>query len=237
MAPTLVLGASGYVGQALVQELRRRGHPTVAHVRFDSPRLEHWRAQFAALGAEMVSTAWDSGQFAALLREREFARVYLCLGTTLRRRLWKSKSSVENTYEAVDFGLSALVIDACVEAGVRPRIVLLSAAGARTTARSPYLAVRGKLEAHLQASGIDFTIARPAFITGPGRAEFRPLERLGAALFDMALLWCAVLGMQIMRERYRAIGATELAKALVTHGADPHGRNRVLDGERLRDFP
>ena len=50
-------------------------------------------------------------------------------------------------------------------------------------------------------------------------------------------MWCAFLGMQMLRERYRTIGAQELAKALVAHAHDPRSRGRRLMGERLRDFP
>lgn len=233
----LVVGASGYVGRAVVAELRRRDIATIAHVRADSARLEHWRAQFAALGAELTTTAWDLEAFARLIRERAVTHVFLCLGTTLRRRLRGSKSAVPDSYESVDFGLSAMLIDACVRSAVQPQVVLLSSAGARAGSRSKYLSARGRLEAYLQASGLEFTIARPGIISGPGRDEFRLFERLSGAVIDWSLLWGAVLGMQILRERYRSIGAEELAKALVSHAQDPDSRGKLLLGEKLRDFP
>ncbi|HTF86890.1 MAG TPA: NAD(P)H-binding protein [Planctomycetota bacterium] len=233
----LVVGATGYVGRAVVAELRRKKLEVQAHVRFDSPRLEEMRALFQKLGAECVTTAWNRDDFKELAHQRGLTHVFLCLGTTFRRGKRKSTSSVPETYAAVDVGLSTLVIEACVQSGLRPRVVLLSAARANPAARNPYLAARGKVEALLQASGLDFTIAQPGFITGSDREEFRPLERIGAWMTDWFLLWGAVLGMQIMRERYRSIDARELAKALVTHALDPLSANRVLMGERLRDFP
>ncbi len=233
----LVVGATGYVGRAVVAELRRYKIEAVAHVRFDSPRLEHWRAHFAALGAECEATAWDPDAFTRLLRERAVTQVFLCLGTTLRRSLQKSTSSVAETYAAVDVGLSTLVIEACVQSGVRPRVVLLSAVRARSASRNQYLAARGRVEDVLRASGLEFTIAQPSYITGPGRDEYRPFERIGAWFADWFLLWGAVLGMQILRERYRSIDAKELAKALVSYALDPHAAGRVYMGERLRDFP
>ncbi len=233
----LVIGASGYVGRAVVAQLRSKGFATIAHVRADSGRLDHWRAQFTALGAELATTDWELGAFANLIRERAVSHVFLCLGTTLRRRLRGSKSAVPDSYESVDFGLSAQVIDACVKSALKPQIVLLSSAGARGDSRSKYLSARGRLEAYLEASGLEFTIARPGIITGPGRDEFRFFERLAGAAVDWSLLWGAVLGMQILRERYRSIGAEELAKALVSHAIDPDSRGKVLRGEKLRDFP
>lgn len=232
-----MVGASGYVGRAVVAELRARAVPTLAHVRADSTRLAHWRAHFGALSAEVVTTAWDRQDFATLLRENEVSHVFLCLGTTLRRRLTTRTSGVADSYAGVDYGLSAVVIDACVESAARPKVVLLSSAGARAAARSAYLSARGRLEDHLRASGLEFIIARPSFISGPGRGEFRPFERLAAGIVDWSLLWGAVLGMQILRERYRSIGAQELAKALVSHAQEPLSQGKLLLGERLRDFP
>ena len=237
IACALVIGASGYVGRAVGAELRRKGIATIAHVRADSARLEHWREQSKTLGAELATTAWELGAFSQLIRDRAVSHVFLCLGTTLRRRLRGSKSSVPDNYESVDFGLSVLVIDACVKSARQPRVVLLSSAGARAESRSNYLSARGRIESYLQASGLEFTIARPGIITGPGRDEFRLFERVAGAAVDWSLLWGAVLGMQILRERYRSIGAEELAKALVSHAIDPDSRGKVLPGEKLRDFP
>lgn len=233
----LVVGATGYVGRAVAGELWRRKIAAIAHVRFDSPVLEKWRATWAALGIECSSIPWSRDEFTKLLRERSVTHVFLCLGTTFRRGKRKSTSSVPETYAAVDVGLTALVIEACVESGVRPRVLLLSAARARAASRNPYLGARGRIEDVLRASGLEFTIAQPSYITGPDRDEFRPLERIGAWFADWFLLWGAVLGMQILRERYRSIDAKELAKALVTHALDPLGANKVFMGERLRDFP
>ena len=233
----LVVGATGYVGRAVVKELRRKRIAAIAHVRFDSPRLEHWRANFAALGTECATTRWNRDDFVALLRERSVTHVFLCIGTTLRRSLRKSSSSVAETYAAVDVGLSTLVIEACVESDVSPRVILLSAVRARSASRNQYLAARGRVEDVLNASGAEFTIAQPSYITGPGRDEYRPLERIGAWFADWFLLWGAVLGMQILRERYRSIDAAELAKALVSHALDPISAGKVYMGERLRDFP
>lgn len=232
-----VLGATGYVGQEVVVQLRKRGIATTAHVRVDSPRMEHWRAHFGALGARLDTSPWQREIFASRFREDGVTLLFLCLGTTLRRSLARSRSSVPDSYEAVDLGLSSLLIDAAVDSGSAPRTTLVSAARARAQSRNKYLSARGKLEDHLIASGLPYTIARPAFVTGSKREEFRPLERLGAMVVDWSLLWGAILGMQILRERYRSIDAPELARALVVHALDPRSAGKLLLGERLRDFP
>lgn len=233
----LVVGATGYVGRALVRELRARGVTVLAHGRAESPRLARLRGPFADLGAEVVTTAFDREALALLLTSRAVTHVFLCLGTTLRRSLGRGAGGRRDTYESVDLALSSLVIGAAVDSGLAPRVVLLSTAGARAASRWRYFAVRGRLEQVLMDSPLPWTIARPGHITGPDRDEWRPLERLSAMITDWTLLWLAVLGMQILRERYRPIGAGELAKALAQHGFDPHSVRKILPGERLRDFP
>lgn len=232
-----VLGATGYVGGALVRELRARGHATTAHLRHDSPRRDAHIAAFRALGADVDTTPWEAQAFRRTFDASRPSLVFLCLGTTLRRRLRRPTSSVAENYTAVDVGLTALVVDALVAAQSRARVVLVSAAGANPSSRSAYLRARGQVEQHLIRSGLEHTIARPGIITGPDRAQFRPFERTAAVFVDFALLFGAVLGMQMLRERHRSITATELAKALIVHGGDPKAANRVLHGERLRDFP
>ena len=233
----LVVGATGYVGGAVVAEARARGLVVLAHARADSPRLARRRAEFERLGAEIVTTPWEGAAFRALIDARGVSIVFLCLGTTRRRMLSREASGARPSYESVDSELSRLVIDAAASSAAPPRVVLVSTARANARSRWRYLAVRGRLEEHLTSSGVPWTIARPSFISGPDRDEFRPLERLGAQVADWSLLWLAVLGMQILRERYRSIGAGELAKALVSYGREPSAAGKIVHGERLRDFP
>ena len=67
---TVIYGATGYTGRAVVDELGRRSIETVAHVRPDSSKLDAWRKKFEAAGAVVDTTAWDLGELA-----RTFERV------------------------------------------------------------------------------------------------------------------------------------------------------------------
>lgn len=234
MTCALVIGATGYVGRAVVAELRRMNTRTIAHVRFDSKRLGHWREHFAAIGAECFETKWDRDAFADVLRRSAVTHIFLCLGTTFRRRIGRSQSSIPDTYKRVDLGLSVLVIDACVQSGIGPVVVLSSAVGAKATSLSPYWSSRGKLEEYLRSKDLEFAIARPAFITGPGRDELRMAERFGAAFVNVCLMLLALFGLRSLRTRYRSIDAPTLAKGLVAHAQDPSSRNKLLMGESLR---
>jgi hypothetical protein len=93
--------------------------------------------------------------------------------------------------------------------------------GASRASRNAYLAVRGRLEGELAASGLPYVVARPSFITGPDRGESRPAERAGAAALDALLAPARALGARRLADRYRSTSAAELAAALVRAAADP----------------
>ncbi|WP_275827939.1 NAD(P)H-binding protein [Roseisolibacter sp. H3M3-2] len=219
-------GATGYVGDALTRLLASRGASVAAHVRPDSPRLAEWRARCAAARAAADATPWDEDAMAAALAARRPAAVYALLGTTRRRG---------DGYEAVDYGLTSLLLRAAVRAardtGTTPRVVYLSAVGADADSRNPYLAVRGRVERELRASGLPWVSARPSFITGPDREESRPAERIAATVTDAALFLPRMIGARRIADRYRSTDAEELARALARLGVDGEG---IVTGELLR---
>jgi uncharacterized protein YbjT (DUF2867 family) len=162
--------------------------------------------------------------------------VFALLGTTRKRG-----AATGDTYESVDYGLTALLLRAARAAGPPwPRFVYLSALGADPASRNAYLAVRGRLEAELAAGPVPYVVARPSFITGTDRDESRPVERVGAAAVDglaVPLRWlgAALPGARRLADRYRSTSADELAAALVRAAADPAAAGRVLEGDALRE--
>lgn len=228
-----VAGATGYVGRAVVRQLAAAGLTPVAHVRPDSPRLAEWRARFTAEGAVVDATPWDEAQLTATLAARRPPAVFALLGTTRKRA-----ASSGDTYESVDYGLTALLLRAARAAAASgaptPRFVYLSSLGADAAARNPYLAVRGRLEAELAAGPVPYVVARPSFITGPDRDESRPAERVGAAVVDALAVPLRALGARRLTDRYRSTTADELAAALIRLAADPGAAGRVVEGDGLR---
>ena len=233
-----VAGATGYTGREVVRALHARGVRAVAHVRPDSPRLEEWRARFAEQGAEVDATPWDEAAMIATLKRLRPDVVFALLGTTRARAKEAAKRDEDasrQSYEAVDYGLSAILLHAAIEAGNKPRFVYLSAMGVSDEARGAYFQVRARLERELRASGLPYTIARPSFITGEGERDSpRPMERIGASMADALLGAAALVGAKGLRDKYASIDPKVLAEGLVRGALDPAGGDRVLETDALR---
>jgi uncharacterized protein YbjT (DUF2867 family) len=137
-------------------------------------------------------------------------------------------------YERIDYGLTALLIEAATGSESRPRFVYLSAAGAREGTQNPYMQARVRAEADLRSSGLPYTIVRPSFISGPDRDESRPAERVAATVGDGALALAGALGAKKLRDRYRSISAEALGDGLVRLALDDAWAGRIAHAEALR---
>jgi uncharacterized protein YbjT (DUF2867 family) len=169
-----VAGATGYTGREVVRELCRLGVPTVAHVRPDSPRLEDWRARFQALGARTDTTPWTGEAMAEILKALQPSCVFALLGTVrarMKRARAEGRDPERASYDAVDYGLTMILLEAARAWGSSPRFIYLSASGVKPNAAGSYYRARARAEQALAASGIPYCIARPSFITGPDRDD------------------------------------------------------------------
>jgi len=237
MTTAFVAGATGYTGREVVRALVAGGHRAVAHVRPDRRDLDEVRARFEGEGAEVDATAWDEAALAGTLEALQPDVVFALLGTTRHRmdqlREGKADYAVAS-YEEVDYGLTALLMRACLAAEITPRFVYLSAAGVQAGASTPYYAVRARMEQELRQSGLPYTIARPGIITGPDREEDRPLERMGGLVVDGALTVAGAFGFRGLQQRYRSTDAAALAAALVRLALDPEAADAVVASDGLR---
>ncbi len=225
-----VLGATGFVGREVVRQLCVRGANTIAHVRPDSKQLAEWQTRFGELGATVDTTAWDAPALAARFREAKPAQIYICIGTT--RSKAKTDAIEGNIYEKVDYGLTALAVEAAKASEIKPRLVYLSSVGADRTARSAYLAWRGKAEDAVMQSGLPWIVARPSNITGE-RDESRVGEKAAGVVGDGLLAVVGLFGGKKVRDRYRSTTPDVLASALIRLG-EATDANQIVDGADLR---
>lgn len=229
-----VAGATGYTGREVVSALAdREGVRVVAHVRPDSSRVAHWTSTFTSEGAEVDTTAWELQALTNTLQRLAPTHVFSLLGTTARRA-GQEGMQASDAYRKVDYGLTALLIDAAATCEVPPRFVYLSAAGVREGTSNPYMRARVDAEAHLRESGLPFTIVRPSFISGPDRDERRIAERVGASVADKALAVAGALGAHKLRDRYASMTGAELASRMVRVALDPACEHAIVHGEGLR---
>lgn len=227
-----VAGATGFVGRAVVERLRGRAR-VIAHVRPESKRLAQWRERLAAQGGEVDASPWQLEALTEALRRHRPTHLFGLLGTT--RKQAKAEGITGDPYEAIDYGLTKLLIDAAVAAGGAPRFTVLSSIGVGPRSGG-YLGAHWKAEEALRASGLPWLVARPSFIApggdGARRDDSRPGEKVAAVIADGALRVAGLLSRRT-RDRYASTTPERLADALVRHALDGPP-DRILEGADLR---
>lgn len=235
MTTAFIAGATGYTGRHVTQRLAREGVRTVAHIRPDSPALGSWTARFSAALAEVDTTAWRDDDMARTMARLRPDFVFALLGTTRARAARDERATGKAAgYEAVDFGLTAMLLRAAGAAGIRPRFVYLSSIGAKASSRNAYLAVRGRFEGELQGSGMPYLIVQPSFISGSDRDERRVAERVASIVVDVVLDVAARLGAGRVRDRWGTLTGNALAAGMVRLAlGEPNGR-AIADAADIR---
>lgn len=185
----VVIGATGLVGRALVDQLasiesidrvvtltrRAAPHPAtkVDNLLVDFDRLEEYEACF---NADIL---------------------FSCLGTTL-----KQAGSLQAQRKVdLDYQLNAAKL--ALKQGVS-HYLLVSASGANASSRSAYLAMKGELEDQIKALPFPrISVFQPSLLLGE-RADFRLAETL------VSWLTPVIAGLPWLR-RYRPIQGSEVA--------------------------
>jgi uncharacterized protein YbjT (DUF2867 family) len=230
-AIVFVVGATGYTGRAVMDELARRGIRGIAHVRPEATSTppEAWLR--APLSVDR--TPWEPAALRARLAELRPSHVFGLLGTT-RARARQEGRTAEEAYEAVDYGLTMMAFEAARAAPSRPRLVYLSSVGVREDTSNAYMRARARVERALREGEAPYTIVSPSFITGSDRGESRPMERAAATMSDGLLRLAGVLGAKRLRDRYASLTGRELARAMIDAALDPACEGQTLYGEDLR---
>lgn len=223
-----VAGATGLTGRFVVEALRERGVEVWAHVRPDSHRLNEWTEHFCALGAEVDSTAWTPETMGSRFEEAPPDLVFSLLGTTKKRH----KTHADGDYMAVDYGMTAMLIDA-LEKHSSTRFVYLSSLGTKESASSAYMKPRWLSEEHLRKSGLPHLIARPSFILG-SRDEPRLGETIGGGVSKFILGGVGLMGGRRFANRFGSIQGRDLGYGLVREALSWPEDNRTLYSDDLR---
>lgn len=211
MKTVLILGATGQVGQALLElalqhpEISRVVAPTrrplPPHANLDNPLVD-----FEQLPED---AAWWK------------ADLTLCaLGTTLRQA--KSKAG----FYRVDHDYVLAAAKLARRAGTST-FGFVSSLGADASSRLFYLKVKGETEQALGTLGfVSLVIVRPSLLIGGTRANARPLEAFGLFLGKHLA--------SLLPRRYRAITTHQVAKSLLDACLSASAGLHVIESEQLR---
>jgi len=238
-----VAGATGYTGQRVVETLIEQGVETIAHIRPGSSRMKDLGPVFDEQGAAVDQTPWEPEAMRETLERLSPQLVFCLIGTTKARKKELEASGGDGanaTYEAVDYGLTKLLVDACV-ASVEgssqepPRFVYLSSMGVSPNGLNAYMQARYKAEQAVLQSGAPYTIARPGIITGDDRDDSRPLEQWGGKINDAVFGVVRALGGRELAKKYRSTDAAELARALVRLALDEGASHSIVEAQDLKD--
>lgn len=151
----LVTGSSGYVGSHIVKQLVGMGQPVRALVR--SAERAQREGRLAGLDVEWV--VGDVTQPETLLpavqgMDAVIHTVAIAIEKGGRR------------YEEINYHGTVNIVEAAKAAGVR-RFLNMSQLGAAPDLPYRFLASKGKAQAYVAASGLDWTAFRPSVIWGP----------------------------------------------------------------------
>jgi NADH dehydrogenase len=155
-ANVLLIGGTGYVGDAMRQRLREAGHAVTLLVRPSSSPERYEQEGFATVQGDVT----DAGSLArALDRVRPDAVINLVA-------VIKEKGDL--TFERMNYQGTVNVVDAMRQTGAG-RLIQMSALGAGNLPDYPYHYTKWKAENYVKDSQLSWTIFRPSIIFGPGK--------------------------------------------------------------------
>ena len=173
-----VTGGSGFVGDAVIDELLARGHGVNALVHRGT--LKGAAGQANVIKGDMFDiAALDEGM-------RGCEAVIHLVGIIME------KPSKGVTFERIHFEGTRSIVNATRRTGIK-RYVHMSALGSRPDARSRYHRTKFAAEQYVRNSGLDWTIFRPSLIHGP-KGEFMQMEAKWARMSAPPFLFMPYFG-------------------------------------------
>lgn len=191
MSETLIVGATGMVGQAVLAQAA-------------APLTVLARRDIAGLPKHHKLIVAPPKDWAGIIAAERPATLISCLGTTIRQ------AGSQAAFRAVDHDLVLAVAESARRGGVA-HMISVSSVGAGSSAANFYLKTKGEAENGLRALGFDrLDLLRPGLLTGDRQGA----PRLGEGLAMVAAPLTDALLHGSLR-RYRSIPAETVAKAIV----------------------
>ncbi len=209
----LIAGASGLVGQSLLQGLL--GDTSVMEVHVLSRRV---------LDIQNPKVTVHVIDFDALPALPTVGEVYLAVGTTIKQ------AGSQAAFRHIDRDINLAVAQAALAAGAR-KIALVSAIGADSKSKVFYNRVKGELEDALSKLAVEtLVIAQPSLLLGDRKRMGQPRragEKIGEIIFGL-------LG-PLITKKYHPIDAARVAGAMLAAMRTAQGRI-ILSSEAMQAF-
>ncbi|WP_373514308.1 oxidoreductase [Persicitalea sp.] len=195
----LVIGATGLIGQQLVDQLLQSDQYSEVKVLVRKP--------FDKKHPKLVEIVYNFGQPEPNVVQGD--DVYCCLGTTMK------KAGSKEAFIKVDHDYPLQIARLAKQNGAT-QYLIVTAMGADPTSSFFYNRVKGNVEADLKEVGFAaLHIFRPSLLLG-NREERRLGEKIGEAV--MRVFNPVMVGPL---KKYRAIEASKVARAMVVAAQDP----------------
>jgi uncharacterized protein YbjT (DUF2867 family) len=203
----VILGATGLVGSALLNELIQ--DPQVSEIRLLTRRPIAVTLQKVRVFQTDLSQP-ESGAFEGV------SALYCCIGTT------RKKTPDQTRYRAIDYGMTLAAAVAAKNAGAT-EVHLVSAIGADIQSKIFYSRLKGEIEQDLLKINFDRTVIyQPSLLIGP-RSEKRFGERIAqvfSPIFDLLLFGSL--------QKYHSISANKLALSMRQHSFQAQKGAQIL---------
>ncbi|HXC41434.1 MAG TPA: complex I NDUFA9 subunit family protein [Burkholderiales bacterium] len=223
MSRILVLGGSGFVGRSVVRRLAAEGHSVIV------PTRRRERAKRLILLPTVDVVQADIHDQAVLARLARGCDAVINLVGTLHSPARSAGKPYGAEFERVHVRLPQAVVEVCREAGV-PRLLHMSALGARGDAPSEYLRSKGDGEAWVLAQQQDLavTVFRPSVIFGP--------EDHLLCLFARLQAWVPLVFLACPEARFQPVFVEDVAGCFLAALGDRHSHGKSYDLAGPREY-
>ena len=212
----VVLGATGLIGQHLVQELLQNEFFSKVRILVRRPlSIDHPKADIQVVDFN------DEKDIAAKIDIGDV--IFCCVGTT-RKKVKGNKTE----YRKVDYDIPIITARLGIQHGFN-QFLIVSAIGANPLAANFYLQLKGCIEEDVTALPFEsIHIFRPSILLGK-REEFRTGENIGGAFMKgISFL------LQGAGRKYRAIPAATVAKAMVAAANKEEAGVHIYEYDEMR---
>ncbi|MDB5223569.1 MAG: Semialdehyde dehydrogenase - binding protein [Chitinophagaceae bacterium] len=211
----VVLGASGLIGNYLVEQLLQDDYFGTVRVlarrkiAFNHPKLQQVQVDFNDIND--YTNKFGKGDI-----------IFCSIGTT-QKKVKGDKAA----YEKIDHDIPVNAAHIGITNGYK-KFLIVSAAGANSSSSNFYLRLKGKIENDIKQFAFEtISFFRPSMLLGK-RDEWRPAEKMGQVFMQLfSFMFIGSLN------KYHPIKAEDVAKAMITESKQTKAGIHILEYKEM----